>query len=73
MDARQVGLLLLVVGAVVMLIGAAAFAGLLGWFGRLPGDLRYDSGNVKVYAPIVSMLLILLGLSIGLALFRRLF
>ncbi|MGE0688054.1 MAG: DUF2905 family protein, partial [Dehalococcoidia bacterium] len=49
MDARQVGLLLLVIGAIVMLVGAAALAGLLGWFGRLPGDLRYDSGNVKVY------------------------
>ncbi|MGE0059479.1 MAG: DUF2905 domain-containing protein [Dehalococcoidia bacterium] len=73
MDARQVGLLLLVIGAIVMLVGAAALAGLLGWFGRLPGDLRYDSGNVKVYAPIVSMLLISLGLSIGLAIIRRFF
>ncbi|MGE0688159.1 MAG: DUF2905 domain-containing protein, partial [Dehalococcoidia bacterium] len=66
-------LLLLVIGAIVMLVGAAALAGLLGWFGRLPGDLRYDSGNVKVYAPIVSMLLISLGLSIGLTIIRRFF
>ena len=59
MDSRQVGL--------------AASAGLLSWFGRLPGDIRIDRGNVKVYAPIVSMLLISLGLSVGLALFRRFF
>jgi hypothetical protein len=39
----------------------------------LPGDIRVDNGSVKIYAPIVSMLLISLGLSIGWALVRRLF
>jgi len=73
MDSRQVGLALLIVGVIVILIGLAAYAGLLSWFGRLPGDIRIDRGNVKVYAPIVSMLLISLGLSVGLALFRRFF
>ena len=73
MDSRQLGLTIVVIGLIVVLLGVAAYAGLLGWFGRLPGDVRYDSGNVKVYAPIVSMLLISLGLSIGFALFRRFF
>jgi hypothetical protein len=73
MDSRTLGLALLVAGGIVMLIGLAAYVGLLGWFGKLPGDLRYDSGNVKVYAPIASMLLISLGLSAGIAVLRRFF
>ena len=73
MQSMPVSLILIVVGVIVILIGVAAYLGLLGWFGRLPGDLRYDSGNVKIYAPIVSMLLISLGLSVGFAIVRRLF
>jgi hypothetical protein len=73
MDSRTLGLVLVAVGALVIIAGIATYFGLLGWFGKLPGDLRYDSGNLKVYAPIVSMLLISLGLSIGLAIVRRLF
>jgi hypothetical protein len=73
MDSRQAGLLLLVVGAVVIVIGLAVYAGLLSWFGRLPGDIRYESGSTKVYAPIVSMLLVSLGLSAGFAILRRFF
>jgi hypothetical protein len=73
MDPRSLGLALLIVGSFVVLIGAAAYLGLLGWFGRLPGDIRIDSGNVKVYAPMVSMLVISLSLTLCLALIRRLF
>jgi len=55
-----------------MLIGAAILvAGLLVWLagdkfrfpGRLPGDIRYESENVRVYIPITTMLLISLLLS----------
>ncbi|GEM88773.1 DUF2905 domain-containing protein [Oceanithermus desulfurans] len=51
-----------------------AFAGLLlwwwpalfGWFGHLPGDLRFERDGVRVYVPLVSMLLLSLGLTLGL-------
>jgi hypothetical protein len=72
MDSRSVGVLLLVVAVVVAVIGLAVLAGLLNWFGRLPGDIRIDRGNVRVYVPIVSMLLISVALSIALAVFNRL-
>jgi hypothetical protein len=71
MDSRIVGVALLVIGVCIGLIGAAVYLGLLSWFGRLPGDLRYESGNVKVYAPIVSTLLISAALSVGFAILRR--
>ncbi|MGO9653121.1 DUF2905 domain-containing protein, partial [Mycobacterium sp.] len=28
------------------------------WFGRLPGDIRVERDNVRVYIPVVSMLLV---------------
>jgi len=39
----------------------------------LPGDIRYESGNVRVYIPIVSMLLISLALTLIFNLLRRFF
>jgi len=43
------------------------------WFGRLPGDVRYESEHVRVYVPIVSMLLLSLALSWIFYLLRRFF
>jgi hypothetical protein len=41
------------------------------FLGRLPGDIRIDSGNVKVFAPLGTMLLISLILTIVLNLLSR--
>jgi hypothetical protein len=65
------GPLLVGVGLLLVAVGLVAWAGGLGWFGRLPGDLRYARGSVRVYAPIVSMLLVSLVLSVVVALLRR--
>ena len=72
---REVGVLLIVAGAVVAGVGALALTGALGWFGNLPGDLRFERGNgtVRVYIPIASMLVVSVVLSVALAVVRRLF
>lgn len=44
---------------------------LLHWFGRLPGDLRIESENGRVFIPITSMIVISLGLTLILNLFNR--
>ena len=72
MDTRTIGLLLVGIGALVALIGVGVMAGLLTWFGRLPGDIRIEGDNVRVYVPIVSMLLVSVLLSIALAIVSRL-
>ena len=48
MDTKSAGLALLVVAAVLAVIGLALIAGLLNWFGKLPGDLRLEGDNVGV-------------------------
>jgi len=68
----MLGLLLLGAAALLALAGLLALSGLLGWFGRLPGDIRIERDNLRIYAPIVSMLLISLCVSLLLALVRRL-
>lgn len=45
--------------------------GLLSWFGRLPGDIRVESENSRVFIPITSMILISLALTLILNLFNR--
>jgi len=47
------------------------YAGGLNWFGRLPGDIRYEGEHTQLYVPIVSMLIISLALSLILFLIRR--
>ncbi len=70
---RSVGLLVVAAGVFVVVIGLLIYSGALSWFGRLPGDIRYESGNVRVYVPLVSMLLVSLVLTVLFSLLRRFF
>lgn len=63
MDQRTMGMLLVALGVLVIVAGVLAMTGALGWFGRLPGDIRIESGNTRVYIPIVTMLVVSIVLS----------
>ena len=71
MDQRTVGMLLVGLGVLAIVAGVLAMTGALGWFGRLPGDIRIESGGTRVWFPIVSMLLVSVLLSVVLAIVRR--
>ena len=73
MDHRAIGGLLILAGIALVVIGGIAWAGGLTWFGRLPGDIRIERENVRVYAPIVSMLLISIVLMLIVYVGRRFF
>lgn len=70
---RAVGLLVIVGGAFLVVAGVLVYSGALNWFGRLPGDIRYEGEHTRVYVPIVSMLIISIALSLILYLVRRFF
>jgi hypothetical protein len=55
---RNVGMLVVVIGIGVVLLGLLIASGALGWFGRLPGDLRHEGANMRVFVPITSMILV---------------
>ncbi len=69
---RVIGLSVILGGLALLLLGALIYSGGLNWFGRLPGDIRYQSDRVQVYVPIVSMLLISAALSLIFYLVRKL-
>jgi len=71
----QLGKLLVVLGLGLALLGAFVWwggGGVLSWFGRLPGDIRVERPGFRLYAPLASMLLISLLLSLVMWLIRRL-
>jgi hypothetical protein len=71
----QLGKTLVLVGVAVAVVGAFIWLGggpLLNWFGRLPGDIRVERPGFRLYAPIVSMLLVSVFLSLLLWLWRQL-
>jgi hypothetical protein len=73
MDSRSVGTLIIVVGVIAVVVGVLVATGALAWFGRLPGDIRIESENSRVFIPITSMILISIVVSLLLSLLRRWF
>jgi hypothetical protein len=69
----QLGPLLVGLGVAIALAGLLIWAGVFNWFGRLPGDVRIESGSTRIYFPIASCLVLSLALSAILYLVRRIF
>jgi uncharacterized protein HemY len=70
---RETGLYLLLIGGVIVVAGILVyfFHDKMGWIGRLPGDIRIEKENVRVYIPITTMLLFSAVLSLVLYLIRK--
>jgi hypothetical protein len=66
------GRTLLILGLVIAgLGGLLLLAGWVPWLGRLPGDLSFERGNVRFYAPLATGLLISVVLTVVLNLLAR--
>ena len=66
------GFLFILAGAAFAIIGLLVLAGGLGWFGRLPGDVHISHGNVSFFAPLISMVVVSVVLTLLLNIFGRL-
>lgn len=62
---------MVVIGIVIVLVGLGVWSGALGWFGRLPGDIRIERESTRVYIPLASMLVISVVLSLLMYLLNR--
>jgi Protein of unknown function (DUF2905) len=71
MRSGSAGPLIIMAGVALVLIGVLVWSGALSWFGRLPGDIRIERENVRVYFPLVSMLILSLAASLLLYLINR--
>jgi hypothetical protein len=61
------------VAGVLALLGLVVYWGGFSWFGRLPGDIRYETDSTRIYFPITSMILVSLVLTLLANVARRLF
>ena len=73
MGNKPLGQLIVAVGLILVVLGLMAMRGWLGWFGHLPGDVRVDRENMRMYVPVISMLLISILLSVLSYVIRRIF
>jgi H+/Cl- antiporter ClcA len=60
------GILLAILGGILWLLGNK-----LSWFDNLPGDIKVEKEGFKFYAPIVSMLLVSIFVSLLIWLARK--
>ena len=68
------GRLIMAAGVLLIILGAIMTwaPGLLGWFGKLPGDIRIERENGTVLIPLTSMIVISLLLTLVVnVIFRR--
>jgi hypothetical protein len=70
---KPLGQLIVAFGLIIIVVGLVTMRGWLAWFGHLPGDIRVERENMRVYVPIVSMLLISILFSVLSYVIRRLF
>jgi hypothetical protein len=60
------GVALVVIGGIMLYAPWA-----ISWFGRLPGDIRIDGENGRVFIPVTSMIIVSVVLSVVVNLLRR--
>ncbi|HUS93675.1 MAG TPA: DUF2905 domain-containing protein [Patescibacteria group bacterium] len=67
--------ILIIIGLVITFIGILIliFGRFFPWFGNLPGDIRFESENLKVFLPLATMILISLLATILLNIVIRIF
>ena len=70
-----VGKTIILIGLGVVLLGVIVyfFGDKLSWFGRLPGDVRIENENTKIYFPVTSMVLISVALNLIIWLVKKYF
>lgn len=70
---QNLGKTIIIIGLALVVIGAAlTVAGKIGLpFGKLPGDITYQKKNITIFAPLGSMLVLSLIISLILNIFSR--
>ncbi|MDD5579487.1 MAG: DUF2905 domain-containing protein [Methylobacter sp.] len=67
------GKLLIIAGVILLIAGIAITYApwLISWFGRLPGDIRFEGKKTFVFVPITSMLIVSIILTLVINFFSK--
>jgi hypothetical protein len=63
---QNIGKVLILLGILIAILGIVIsyFGNNFKWIGNLPGDIKIDKGNIKIYFPIVTMILFSLAVNL---------
>jgi hypothetical protein len=69
----QSGKILITIGVILVITGLILYfaGGRLTWLGRLPGDIRIERENFKLYFPLTTMIILSLLLTLILWIIRK--
>jgi len=69
----QTGKYIIIAGVILVAVGIIVyfFHDKLNWFGRLPGDIRVEKENFRLYFPITTMIIISVLLSLLVHLIKK--
>lgn len=81
---QSIAKLLIYIGSIILAAGLIYYffwnrifppggGGLLGWIGKLPGDINYQNGNNKVFFPITTCIVFTLIINILAYIIKRYF
>jgi hypothetical protein len=62
------GIILVIAGLIMYFAGDK-----LGWLGHLPGDIRIEKENIKIYFPITTMIILSVLISLIIFIIKKLF
>ena len=67
------GKIIIVAGLIIALFGVILQFSpqVLSWFGKLPGDLKYEKGNFKFFFPLTTMIIVSVVLTLLLKIFGK--
>lgn len=62
------GLIIVIIGIIIYFLGDK-----LTWIGRLPGDIRIEKENLKIFFPITTMLIMSILLNVAIWIIKKYF
>ena len=62
------GIIILVIGIIIYFLGDK-----MSWLGKLPGDIRIERENTRIYFPITTMILISIVLTLVINILKKIF
>ena len=69
----DLGKYIVLVGAALLVLGGLIWlAGRIPWLGHLPGDIRFQRGNVSCFLPLTTMIIVSVLLTVVLNILLRL-
>ncbi len=70
-----IGKYLIIIGLFIVIIGVLLYflGDRMNWFGRLPGDIRVEKENIKIFIPLTTMILLSILITLILNFFKKIF